>query len=95
MAQWAFKKKINIVDTMRLDRKSIPKEIKSLENRDKRSVLNVFDSHKKILLVSHIDKKSGKRNVAVLSTLHGEVRVRKDERRKPNIHKLYDHTKVA
>ena len=73
MAQWAFKKKITIVDTMRLDRKSIPKEIKSLENRDKRSVLNVFDSHKKILLVSHIDKKSGKRNVAVLSTLHGEV----------------------
>ena len=47
MAQWAFKKKITIVDTMRLDRKSIPKEIKSLENRDKRSVLNVFDSHKK------------------------------------------------
>ena len=73
MAQWAFKKKITIVDTMRLDRKSIPKEITSLENRDKRSVLNVFDSHKKILLVSHIDKKSGKRNVAVLSTLHGEV----------------------
>ena len=73
MAQWAFKKKITIVDTMRLDRKSIPKEIKSLENRDKRSVLNVFEKNKKTLLISHIDKKSGKRNVAVLSTLHGEV----------------------
>ena len=80
---------------MWLDRKSIPKEIKSLENRDKRSVLNVFDSHKKTLLVSHIDKKSGKRNVAVLSTLHGEVWVTNDERRKPDIHKLYDHKKVA
>ena len=60
----------------------------------KRSVLHVFDSDEKFLLVSYIDKKeSGKRNVVVLSTLHDEVRVTKDEQRKPDIHKLYDHTK--
>ena len=65
---------------MGLDRKGIPKEIKSLENREERSVLHVFDSDGKILLVSYIDKKkSGKR------TLHDEVRVTKDERRKPDI----------
>ena len=29
---------------MRLDRKGIPKEIKSLENREERYVLYVFDS---------------------------------------------------
>ena len=40
---------------MGLDRKGIPKEIKSLENREERSVLHVFDSDGKILLVSYID----------------------------------------
>ena len=58
---------------MRVDRKDIPKEIKSLDNREERSVLHVFDSDEKILLISHIDKKSGKRNFVVLSTLHEEV----------------------
>ena len=38
-------------------------------------------------------KKSGKRNVLSLSTFHDEVRITKDERRKPDIHKLFDHTK--
>ena len=32
-------------------------------------------------------------NFVVLSTLHDEVKVTKGERRKPDIHKLYDHTK--
>ena len=72
----------------------MPKEITSLENREDRSALHVFDSDKKVLLVSYIDKKkSGKRNVVVLTTLHDEVRVTKDERRKLDIHKLYDHAK--
>ena len=94
IVQCALEKKITIVGTMRLDRKGIPKEIKSLENREERSILYVFDSDENILLVSYIDKKkSGKRNNVVLSTLHDKVRVTKDERRKPDIHKLYDHTK--
>ena len=94
IAQSALEKKITIVGTMRLDRKGIPKEIKSLENREERSILYVFDSDENILLVSYIDKKkSGKRNNVALSTLHDKVRVTKDERRKPDIHKLYDHTK--
>ena len=75
---------------MGLDRKGIPKEIKSLENREERSVLHVFDSDGKILLVSYIDwKKSGKR------TLHDEVRVTKDERRKPDITHYMTIQKVA
>ena len=79
---------------MRLDRKGIPKEIKSLENREERSVLHIFDSDEKILLgLCNDEKKSGKMNVAVLSTLDDKVRVTKDERRKSDIHKLYDHTK--
>ena len=54
------------------------------------SVLHVFDSDKKILLALYIDKKkSGKRNVVVLSTLHDEVRVTKDQQRKPDIRNFY------
>ena len=69
IAQWALENKITIVGTMRLDRKGMPKEIISLENREERSVLHVFGSDKKSLLVSYIDKKkSDKSNVIVLST---------------------------
>ena len=94
IAHWALEKKITIVSTMRLDRKRYTKRNKSLENREERSVLHVFDNDEKILLVLHIvKKKSGKRNVVVLSTLHDEVRVTKDERRKLDIQKLHDHTK--
>ena len=42
---------------MRLNRRGIPKEVKSLENRKERSVLHFFDSDEKILPVSCIDKK--------------------------------------
>ena len=47
IAQWALEKKITIVGTIRLDRKGILKEIKSLGNREERSVLHVFDSDEK------------------------------------------------
>ena len=81
---------------MRLYRKGIPKETKILENKEERSVLHVFDSDGKNLLELYIGKKkTGKRNFIVLSTLHDEVRVTKDEQRKPDIHKLYDHTKCG
>ena len=94
IAQWALENKITIVGTMRLDRKGIPKEMKSLENREERSVLYVFGSDEKILLVLYIDKnKCGKGNVVVVRTLHDEVRVTKDDRKEKDIHKLYDHTK--
>ena len=90
IAQWALEKKLTIICTMKLHRKGIPKEIKSLENREEMSVLHVFYSDKKILLALYIDKKkSGKRNVVVLSTLHDEVRVTKDQQRKPDIRNFY------
>ena len=92
IAQWALEKKIAIAGAMRLVRKGIPKDI----NREERSVLYVFETDENILLVSYIDKnKSGKGTVVVISTLHDEVRVTKDEQREPSIHKSYDHTKCS
>ena len=68
IAHWALEKKTTIVGKMRLDRKCRPKKIKSLENREKGSVLRVFDSDEKIPLVLYSDKKkSDKRNFIVVS----------------------------
>ena len=51
----ALEKKITTISLMRLDRRGIPKEVKSLENSKERSVVHFFDSHEKILPVSCID----------------------------------------
>ena len=44
--------------------------------------------------VSYVDKKkTGKKNIVVLTTMHTSVSVTKDQRVKPNVHTFYDHTK--
>ena len=46
------------------------------------------------MLISHVyKKKSGKKNVVVLTSMHDNVRVTKDKIRKPQVHTFYDHTK--
>ena len=78
---------------MRHDRKSIPKELKSDANREEKYVTYVYHTKEKIMLTSYIDeKKSGKKNI-VLSSMHDGVKVTKDQRQKPSLHALYDHTK--
>ena len=58
------------------------------------SVLHVYHEQKKILLVSYIGKKkSGKKNVIILSTMHENVKVTKGQRKKPQVYTMYDHTK--
>ena len=93
LAAWALENKFTIAGTMRHDRKEILKEVKVLNDREEMSVLHVYHEEKKIMLVSYIDKKkSGKKNVIILSTMHENVRV-KDQRKKPQVHAMYDHTK--
>ena len=94
VAEWATTNHFTIVGTMRLDRKGIPAEIKKLDGREEKSTLYAHQKDGDAILVSYVDKKkSGKKNIVVLSTMHGGVRVTKDERKKPNIHAFYDHTK--
>ena len=94
VAEWATTNHFTIVGTMRLDRKGIPAEIKKLDGREEKSTLYAHQKDGDAILVSHVDKKkSGKKSIVVLSTMHGGVRVTKDERKKPNIHTFYDHTK--
>ena len=76
LAEWALQKKFTIVGTMRHDRKGIPKEVKAIGNREKLSLLYVYHKEKNIMLAFYIGKKkSGKKNVIVLSTMHDSVKV--------------------
>ena len=52
-----------------------------MKNWDERSVLYVQDGEKNIVFVSYIDKKkSGKKNIIGLTTLHDKVKVSNDKR---------------
>ena len=94
LTEWALQKKFTIVGTMCHDRKGIPKEVKAIGNREEKSVLYVYHKEKNVMLASYIDKKkSGKKNVIVLLTMHDSVKVTNDQRKKPQIHSMYDHTK--
>ena len=94
LAQWCLERNITIVGTMRLGRKGIAAEIKKIDKRDERSTFYVYGKDDDLMLVSHVDKKeSRKKHVVVLMLMHDNVRVTKDERRKPLVHTFYDHTK--
>ena len=91
LAAWALENKFTIAGTMRHDRKEILKEVKVLNDREEMSVLHVYHEEKKIMLVSYIDKKkSGKKNVIILSTMHENVKVTKYQRKKPQVHIMYE-----
>ena len=94
LARWAAEKNIAIVGTMRLDRKSIPPQIKKVDNRNKKSTFFVCGEDDELVLASYIDKKErSKKNVVVLTSMNDKVKVTKDERRKPQVHTFYDHNK--
>ena len=93
LAQWCSERNITIVGTVRLDRKGIPAEIKNIDKHDEQSTFYVHGKDDDLMLVSYVDKKkSGKKNVVVLTSLY-DVRVMKDGRRKPQVQTSYDHTK--
>ena len=73
LATWALEKNITIAGTMK-------HELKSVADREERLVMRFYNSKGKIRLVSYIDKKkSGKNNLIVLSTIHDNVKIPKDQ----------------
>ena len=84
LATWVLEKNITIVGTMNHDRKGITNELKPVADRVKRSVMHVYNTKGKIMLVSYIDKKkNGKKNLIEFSTMYDNVKITKDQRRKP------------
>ena len=79
---------------MQHDRKGIPNELKAMMDRDEKSTLSVHRQDKEMMLVSYIDKKkSDKKNIIALTTMHDKVKVTNDQRCKPHVLVMYDHTK--
>ena len=61
----------------------------SVADREERSVTHVCNKKQKIMLVSYIDKKnSGTKNVILLSAMHDNVKIKKDQRKKLSVHTI-------
>ena len=76
LAKWALKKKFTTVDTMRHDQKGVPKELKSINDREEKSILYVNHEEKNVMIVWYTDKKkSGNKNVIAFMTIHDKVKV--------------------
>ena len=87
LAEWALQKKFTIVGTMCHDSESDWKQGRKvgavcLSQREKH--------HARFL---HRQEKIRKKYVIVLSTMHDSVKVTNDQRKKPQIHSMYDHMK--
>ena len=94
LAKWRLQNNFTIVGTMRHGRKGIPNVLKAMTNRDEKSMLSVHCRDKEMMLVPYINKKkSGKKNIIALTTMHNKVKVTNDKWCKLHVLVMYDHTK--
>ena len=92
VSEWCLKKNITITGTLRSDRKGIPKEMKTDAGREFKSTKWCYNDKK--MPISYADKKNkGTKIVLALTTMHDEMRVSKDKRKKPEPLVYYDHMK--
>ena len=94
IAHYLKEEKMTLIATMRTNRKGIPKELVEMQNWDDKDIKFVYVNEDDMILPSHVvKKKSGKRNISLLSTMHDDVRCSRHERKKPNTICFYDKTK--
>ena len=92
--RWILDLNVTVIGTLQNNQSAIPKEIKSVNNRDDLSAI-VYWTDDNLNLSSHVVKtKSGKKNVLLLSTIRPIMGITKDDgKQKPGLYKLYDFTK--
>ena len=97
LAEWLLSHNISCVGTFQSNRRGIPTEIKTSDDREIFSYQFFWESmENKLMLHSYVvtTKNSSKRNVLLLSTAQPIFGVTKDDgKKKPAIYKLYDFTK--
>ena len=95
VAEYLLENDITVVGTLRSHRIGLPKELTTeVKDRDDLSVKYAFTEDGNIMLISYVvKKKSGKRNILMLTTMHKSVKITRDSRKKPNVITLYDCTK--
>ena len=83
-----------MVGTLKSDQKGIPKEMKGVADREEKSTSFCYSEDEKTMLLSYIDKtKKGKKNILALTTMHNQVKLSVDERKKPHALVFFDHIK--
>ena len=87
--------KITITGTMRLDRKGIPAKMKTLADREEKSVKYCYnEANNTIMMVSYVDRKK-KKAVVVLTTMHDNLLISWDQRKKPSVFCIMTTPKVV
>ena len=85
---------LTVVGTLKANRKGIPEGMKKTDGREDKSVLYAYCEDLKSLMISYVlKKKSGWKNVLVLSSMHKSVNITNDDRQKPDVIVFYGHTK--
>lgn len=93
LAKKLLDRKMTLVGTMRHNRIGLPKEVKTLDNREEFSTEVWWEKEGKITFTSYVvkTKSKGKKNIVVLSTMEPLLGVTKDDDKfKPAIIKFYD-----
>ena len=68
--------------------------MKGIADREEKSTAFCYSKDEKTMLLSYIDKKKkGNKNILALTTMHNQVKLSIDERKKPHALVFYDHTK--
>ncbi|KAF0287262.1 PiggyBac transposable element-derived protein 2 [Amphibalanus amphitrite] len=96
LTEWMLERDITVVGTMNITRRGIPPEIKSLDGREDKSYVMMWEAQdKRLSLHSYAvtTKSSGRRNVLLLTSMNPIMGVTDDANRKPAIYKVYDLTK--
>ena len=82
---WVIDRGLTLIVTIRLGRRDIPKEIKSLEHKEEKSTIYGYAKEQNIMLVSYIDKKSLVRKILLY------LQQCMITWWKPDVHVTYDH----
>ena len=83
-AHYFKEKRMTLVGTKRANRKGILKELVEMKNRDDTDIKFAYANEDDMMLTSYVVKrKSGKRNILLLSTMHDDVRCSRDEKKTP------------
>ena len=87
---------MTLVGTMRANRKGLPKRLVEMQKRDDKNIKFVYANADDMMLKLYVvKKKSGKKNILLLSTMHDDLRCSRVGRKKPNTICFYDKTKAG
>ena len=86
VSRWLQERGLTVVGTLKANRKGIPEGMKKTDSQEDKSVLYAYCEDLKSLMISYVlKKKSGWKNVLVLSSMHKSVNITNDDRQKPDV----------